>query len=116
MPGVSQADLTRVAERLRETIARSALPLGGQRLSFSISAAVAAAAGGDNAAALDFAAPKRPWPQPCKAGGTGPCAATPLPGTLHKMVAAEGRASVPSPSGRGQGAGIGGHRCESPHP
>jgi diguanylate cyclase len=52
MPGVSQADLTRVAERLREVIARSALPLGGQRLSFTISAAVAAAAGGDDAAAL----------------------------------------------------------------
>jgi diguanylate cyclase (GGDEF)-like protein len=52
MPGVSQADLTRVAERLREAIARSALPVGGERLHFTISAAVAAAAGGDNAATI----------------------------------------------------------------
>jgi len=52
MPGVGQADLTRVAERLREAVAQCPLPVGGEQLHFTITAAVAAAAEGDEAAAL----------------------------------------------------------------
>jgi diguanylate cyclase (GGDEF)-like protein len=83
MPGVSQADLTRVAERLRETIARSALPVRGDRLSFTISAAVAAAAGGDDVAALMRRA-EQALASAVQSGGNRTACGT-----------------VPSPSGRG---------------
>jgi diguanylate cyclase len=52
MPGVSQADLSRVAERLREATARAVLPLGSQRLRFTISTSLAIAGGSDDATAL----------------------------------------------------------------
>jgi diguanylate cyclase len=52
MPGVSPTDVTRVADRLCDAVARCGLPLRGDRLHFTISAAAAVVAAGDDAATL----------------------------------------------------------------
>ena len=43
LPGASSAELIRVAERLRQAVARCALPIGGQSIRFTVSLAVAVA-------------------------------------------------------------------------
>jgi diguanylate cyclase len=52
MPGVSPADVARVADRLCDAVARCGLPLRGERLHFTISAAATVVMAGDDAATL----------------------------------------------------------------
>jgi diguanylate cyclase (GGDEF)-like protein len=52
MPGVSPTDVTRVADRLCDAIARCPLFLRGERLHFTISAAATVVSAGDDAATL----------------------------------------------------------------